>query len=408
MCPSPELWWNRGHLFVVADGMGGHAVGELASKTAVENVLHSYYKSTANTPAKALQEAMQAANTAINTRGTANREFQRMGTTCTAASISGQGLQIAHVGDSRAYRVRTGRIEQLTFDHSLQWEKMRKTGRPLAEIMREEPKNVITRSVGPEPHVKVDLEGPYPVEAGDIFILCSDGLTHYVPDYELGILAENLSPQDCTYFLTILACLRGGHDNVTAIVIKVGQDAPSSANNLSMKPMNLAKSLEQGQQENHTMLWVGTGFLMILVILGLFVSAKGYPVPGLSLSLPALFFCVALWFWKKNQVHMVEHQSTDDETVYVQPYNLSQGILGREQIRNYTNLLRKLWRKIETVEDWKFEQQSLDNLNQQLDTAIKQEAWKDALNLILQLWLVTLQTRNIRNISVNDVVLTEE
>src|SRR5262249_11949713 len=123
---GPELWRQRGHLFMVADGMGAHAVGELATKMACDNIPHNYNKNKAATPAEALIRAYREVGALIHNRASANRDFQGMGTTCTTLVLLPEGALVAHVGDSRAYRVRRGRIDQLSFDHSMVWELMRR------------------------------------------------------------------------------------------------------------------------------------------------------------------------------------------------------------------------------------------------------------------------------------------
>ena len=211
-----ETWYGRGHLFIVADGMGAHAAGELASKLAVDNVSHLYFKHVELSPPEAILKAVQEANAEIHRRGEAQAEFHNMGTTLTALLLLPQGALAAHVGDSRLYRIRGEKIEQLTFDHSLIWE-MRASG----QIGKDEEapmgigKNVITRSLGPNSKVKVDLEGPHPVHKGDIFLLCSDGLSGQVKDEEIGAIARHLPPEEAARVLIDLANLRGGPDNVT-------------------------------------------------------------------------------------------------------------------------------------------------------------------------------------------------
>lgn len=217
-----DQWAERGHLFLVADGMGGHAVGELASKIAADVIPHTYHKLQGESAPEALRAAMLSGNAAINARGEMNRDFTRMGTTCTTLVLNPQGALIAHVGDSRAYRVRGDRIEQLTFDHSLQWELLRQGKMSPEEIFRREPRNVITRSLGPSPTVQVDLEGPYPIHPHDVYVLCSDGLSGLVRDEEIGIAARELSPSEGCRLLVDLANLRGGPDNVTVLIARVG------------------------------------------------------------------------------------------------------------------------------------------------------------------------------------------
>jgi protein phosphatase len=219
--PSVEQWRSRGHLFVVADGMGAHAVGELASKMAVDSIPHTYHK-LANLPcAQALVKAVQDANSRIHSRGVANREFQGMGTTSTVLVLLPEGAMIAHVGDSRAYRVRDGRIEQLSFDHSLAWELVRRKQLTFEQARSAVPNNVITRSLGPEPDVETDVVGPHPVRSGDTFILCSDGLSGQVADADIGLLARYLPAQEACQHLIDMANLRGGPDNITVIVVRI-------------------------------------------------------------------------------------------------------------------------------------------------------------------------------------------
>jgi serine/threonine protein phosphatase PrpC len=216
-------WDRRGHLFLVADGMGGHAVGELASKLAADTVPHTYLKSAGDDPAAALRDAVSEAHRIIHERGQHNRDFTRMGTTCTALALCSQGAIVAHVGDSRCYRVRGQRIEQLTFDHSLQWEMMRQGRMTAEEVLLIEPRrNVITRSLGPEPTVQIDIEGPYPVRPKDVYVLCSDGLSGQVSDEEIGIIAGELPPAQACRLLVDLANLRGGTDNITVVIARVG------------------------------------------------------------------------------------------------------------------------------------------------------------------------------------------
>ena len=117
-----EQWHERGHLFLVADGMGAHAVGEKASEQAAGLIPHTYHKYVSQGAAAALRKAFVEANATIHACGQQNREFEGMGTTTTAVLIRPEGAWVAHVGDSRAYRIRDGVIQQLSYDHSLVWE----------------------------------------------------------------------------------------------------------------------------------------------------------------------------------------------------------------------------------------------------------------------------------------------
>ena len=225
LCLSPassiEQWRKRGHLFIVADGMGAHAAGELASKLAIDHIPHLYSKFQNLPVTEALKKSVEEANGEIYRRGQANQEFHNMGTTCSVLALLPQGAVAAHVGDSRIYRLRNNRLEQLTFDHSLVWE-MEASGQLTSEEEKAKiPKNVITRSLGPCEEIKVDLEGPFPVEVGDTFLLCSDGLTGPITDAEIGSLLANLSPEEAVKVMVDLCNLRGGPDNITIVVAKV-------------------------------------------------------------------------------------------------------------------------------------------------------------------------------------------
>jgi protein phosphatase len=220
-------WADRGHLLMVADGMGAHAAGELASKLAVDNIPHSYYKLRDLYPPAALRQAIRDANTAIHNKGQSSIGFQGMGTTCSCLVLLPQGALVAHIGDSRVYRLRGQVLEQLTFDHSLVWEMGAAGKMPLEEVPAYIPKNVITRSLGPHSTVHVDLEGPYNAESGDVFLLCSDGLSGPIADEELGAILQCLAPEDAAETLVDLANLRGGPDNISVIIVHVDGEVPT-------------------------------------------------------------------------------------------------------------------------------------------------------------------------------------
>jgi protein phosphatase len=224
-----ELESRRGHLFMVADGMGAHAAGELASKMAADTVPHTYNKLIEEPPAEAIRKAVEDANGKIHSRGQANLDFRGMGTTASVLLLLPEGALVAHVGDSRVYRLRGNRLEQLSFDHSLVWEI--KASRKMREedIPSYFPKNIITRSLGPSPQVQVDLEGPFPLAEGDTFLLCSDGLSGQVTDEEIGVLLGVFPPKEAVQVLVDLANLRGGPDNITVIVARVAASPPPSA-----------------------------------------------------------------------------------------------------------------------------------------------------------------------------------
>ncbi len=225
MAEDEVAWQKSGHLLIVADGMGAHAAGELASRMSVELIPHHYGKLLKGIPSEALQRSLIEANNEIFRRGQANPEFRSMGTTTCALAILPEGAVVAHVGDSRVYRLRGNQFEQLTFDHSLVWE-MRASGEVSEEALRSNaiPKNVITRSLGPNGTVAVDLEGPFPLRVGDKFLICSDGLSGQLTDEEMGVLLQVVDIQSAVNAMVHLANLRGGPDNITVVVGEVKND----------------------------------------------------------------------------------------------------------------------------------------------------------------------------------------
>lgn len=220
MQASPEVL-AADQVLVVADGMGAHAAGELASKMAVDCVPQAYSKSELASASGALRHAVSEANDQIHAKGASSPEFQGMGTTCSCLILSRNTALVAHVGDSRVYRLRDGLLEQLTFDHSLVWE-MAAAGRVSEDkIPSGIPKNIITRSLGPHEVVNIDLEGPHELADGDTFLLCSDGLTGVVDNPMLGGILGTLAPDAAAQMLVDLANLGGGPDNISVVVARV-------------------------------------------------------------------------------------------------------------------------------------------------------------------------------------------
>jgi protein phosphatase len=237
-----EVYRERGHFLMVADGMGAHAAGELASKLATEGVPHLYHKYRELSPPEAMERAIRETNSEINRRGMANPDFHNMGTTASVLVLLPQGALAAHIGDSRIYRHRGDTIHQLTFDHSLQWELQASGQLPAGtDISAVVPKNVITRSLGPNPTVQIDLEGPHPIQQGDVYLLCSDGLTGRVEDAELGAILASVPPNEAVQALIDLANLRGGPDNTTVLIAKV-VGAEAATGGIAADPLRLGSS----------------------------------------------------------------------------------------------------------------------------------------------------------------------
>jgi len=228
-CHSEEQWKTKGFLLMVADGMGGHKGGEKASELAVQQVPLTFSKNLQLGFDKALRRALLEANQEIHRRGKENAEFFNMGTTASVLLLNADGGWIAHVGDSRIYRIREGMVEQLSYDHSYVWEAARIHNVTIEEIAKHGIlSNKITRCLGPEPEVLVDLEGPHKLVPGDHFLLCSDGLSNKVTDGEIGVLCRYLSPQQACGLLIDLANKRGGPDNITVVIARIPGEAPTT------------------------------------------------------------------------------------------------------------------------------------------------------------------------------------
>jgi len=280
---------TTGHIFLVADGMGGHAVGEKASAQAIREIPHTYLKHAAEGPAPALRRSFLETNTSIFSVGQENPEFRGLGTTATALVLRADGAWVGHVGDSRVYRIRGDVLQQLSFDHSLVWALARQQGVDPDELS-DVRKNVIIRSLGPDSLVQVDVEGPYPLEPNDVFILCSDGLSNPLQPDEIGSIAANLPPSEACKFLIELANLRGGPDNITSIIVRVTRDGDSSTiipATTATRPNVFKRLLSRGLR---SMPWPLLVLLMGFALAIGFIIFKVEEIPGGS----ALFVLAAI------------------------------------------------------------------------------------------------------------------
>jgi protein phosphatase len=217
---------DRGLLAIVADGMGGHQAGEVASKTAVETIEKEYLKRR-GTSGEALERAFHRAHQAILKLAQDNTEMAGMGTTCTAIAIVGRQAWAVHVGDSRLYLVREREIYQLSQDHTQCMEMVRKGLLTLEDAKRHADRNVLTHAMGTRPELTL-MTWPESMEVKprDVFVLCSDGLHDLVSDAEIREMVWDTEPAEACPNLIKTARDRGGFDNITLIVVAV-----PSANN---------------------------------------------------------------------------------------------------------------------------------------------------------------------------------
>jgi len=223
---NEDAYLVRDPLFAVADGMGGHRGGNVASQMALE-AMRPFDGSDAD-GASALVQDIRTANETVLARGEADRDLRGMGTTITAVLVQGERATIAHVGDSRAYRLRDGALEQLTVDHTLVHQLV-EDGRITADQAGRHPqRSVLTRAIGVEPSVDVD-ESTIELRPGDRLLLCTDGLTGMLPDEAIReVLAAEADPQHASDRLVEAANAAGGDDNITVVVLDVLDAGPAS------------------------------------------------------------------------------------------------------------------------------------------------------------------------------------
>lgn len=209
-------------LAIVADGMGGHASGEIASRMAVEIIQEVYSKERAEQEVlDSLKSAFEVANFSILQKSLEQDQLNGMGTTATVLVIKEDQTFVGHMGDSRAYLFRDGAVNQLTKDHSMV-NRMVEQGLLSKEEAEHHPqRNVIYKALGVNRDADLELIGPLPVYLNDIFLLCSDGLTNLVTDEEMLKIVKKESPQKACEKLIQLANKRGGDDNITVQILKM-------------------------------------------------------------------------------------------------------------------------------------------------------------------------------------------
>jgi protein phosphatase len=218
----------RGALALVADGMGGHAAGDVASRIAAEMVVRLYYEMD-GPPVDILAHCLARANRAIYEYSVSDPACAGMGTTCTVLGFRDGAAFLAHIGDSRAYLWRDRKLFQISEDHSLVAELVRRGELTREEAARSPQRHVIVRSLGTAPASEPSIwrEG-MPLLAGDVFVLCSDGLTDLVDDATIGETIARLAPFDACQALIDAALAAGGTDNISVGVFVVGYDPPPS------------------------------------------------------------------------------------------------------------------------------------------------------------------------------------
>ena len=220
-------------LFVVCDGMGGHVGGEVASAIAVRTVEEAFMEQSWSVVGQSLEDRLQLAEehirvavrlagSKIHDAAKKERRYRGMGTTCVVMYVQDSRCIVAHVGDSRGYLIRDNTIEQLTEDHSLVNERIRAGLMTAEEAKNYRFKNVITRSLGFNEHVEIDVQ-TIPLQVGDYLMMCSDGLSNLVDEEKMASIILENPLQNAARMLIKLACDNGGDDNITVVIVRVDE-----------------------------------------------------------------------------------------------------------------------------------------------------------------------------------------
>lgn len=278
---------RKGSLFLVADGMGGHQAGEVASQGAVETAIEYYYQDTGRDVPTSLVRAFRAANQHLYDQAQSDASKAGMGTTLVAAVVLGRKVTVANVGDSRAYLINQQGITQITEDHSWVEEQVRAGLLTQEQAQKHPQRNLVTRALGSKPSVEVDLfEGE--ISAGDALLLCSDGLTGRVSDPEISTIVQQHGPQEAARRLVAEANERGGNDNITVLIVSAQEEAPTIK-----APVIPAPGERAGRRLPLVPILVGLAILILVAATGVWAWSSGLigapdeaPTPSATMAAP--------------------------------------------------------------------------------------------------------------------------
>jgi len=212
----------KGQLFIVADGVGGQTGVKKTSEVAINIVRQVYFADQTEEVSISLRRALESANEKIFHNAGSGIPFQKFGSTCTALVLTKDHAYIAHIGDSRIYRISNNNIEQLTQDHTEVEEKLRTGFLTKDEAKNHPERSILSRALGVELIAEVDIQENIPLRSGDYYALCTDGLGKVSPEEIKDIVLSN-SPQEACELLVQLANQRGGEDNITVQVVRINQ-----------------------------------------------------------------------------------------------------------------------------------------------------------------------------------------
>ncbi|MGC9358177.1 MAG: PP2C family protein-serine/threonine phosphatase, partial [Anaerolineae bacterium] len=275
--PKPETLARKGHLLIVADGVGGAQAGSEASQWAIRRAVERYYELPGNDLAADLQEAVSHANASL-TQYLQSTGTDEAGSTMSAAVIHGRTLYIANVGDSRVYLLRDGKIYQQTRDHTRTQQKVDQGLIRPEDADLDPDKNILTRSLGAVASVPVDIFPPVQLEPGDRVLICSDGLYDMLNDAEIARLATNDAPRRAAQKLIAAANKQGGYDNISVILAEVeGKSAGAVAAGLG----SLGAMWSRFTSQQRTIV-IALAALLALVVLGGGATIAAWNVLGLG------------------------------------------------------------------------------------------------------------------------------
>lgn len=244
---DPETQFKKGILTIVADGMGGHASGEVASQMAVDLISELYYADKTHSATGALRIAIERASSRIYETSLTDQKMFGMGTTVIALVLLNDKAFSAHVGDSRLYRLRGQKMEMMTLDHSQVMEMVKYGIISMEEARNHDDKNVILRAVGTQPSVEVEVSETFEVEAGDQFLLCSDGLCDMIDDETIRrIWVSARDVHAAGEELIEQAKASGGHDNITVGIVRVSPQGDAEASS----SVRITREIEIGDAGN--------------------------------------------------------------------------------------------------------------------------------------------------------------
>lgn len=340
---------KKGTIMIVADGMGGHRAGEVASDLAVRIIYQHYYSNFNDQNERILVEAVQKANYRIKAEAESNVQQHGMGTTLTAAVVQGNRAFIVNVGDSRTYIIKKNTIKQVTRDHSVVGE----LGLSAEEARRSAYRNQITRALGKDYQVDIDLFVEY-VQEGDIILLCTDGLINHVNDDEMVKIAQSTKLENVPAALIQLACDRGGSDNITVVVGQVGMVVPNS--NHSATRQNNSGTTQTLKKKKSAHKWLG----VIIVFLSL-----------LLLGIAAVFIIYRFSHANKPAKSDQKSEALIIETEFIKWKNatlkLSASELGKLDSSSATGkMYRKLKTPIKEIQDILEEEKQHSNTNREI------------------------------------------